>query len=386
MLLRKRTIFLFCGLLVMVVLLVACGGNSSNGKTLQTTVEFTANPSQISTETDPLATQIDQHMLDDHKDFSGTILVAKQSDDLIILSYGFSDRDNEVPNTSQTKYPIGSITKSFTAMAIMILEERGLLKVEDPICNYLSDCPDAWKPVTLHHLLNHSSGIPNYADLYAQGKIDADPCTEHTQEEIIACFKDYPLEFPPGSQWHYSNSGYYLLGIIIEKVSDKHYDDFIQENILKPLEMTDTGYNFADQTLKNRASGYSIGQLQIINAPCWDVSVGYSSHGLYSTVGDLYKWDQAFYKDPLVSDETLGKILTSVVATNDGDQKYGYGWFISSSSGRQVIEHHGGWSGFNLTLARYPDDQVTVVVLSNLDVLDVYEIGRELAAIVFEEQ
>jgi CubicO group peptidase (beta-lactamase class C family) len=368
-------LFVGCCRIVLVVLLVACQG--------------TTWP-EIPT-TDTLASRINHYMREHYPQFSGTILVAQKDQGLMSQGYGLADREQDVPNTPQTRFAIGSITKSFTAMAIMILQERGSLKIEDPICNYLADCPDAWKPVTMYHLLTHTSGIPSYTDLYIQGKIAADPCKAGKPETIIAYFKDLALEFTPGSRWHYSNSGYFLLGAVIEKVSGDSYEAFIEKNILQPLGMTETGYDRAGTIIPRRASGYSIDQLRdpFTNAPCLDASLDDAAGGLVSTVGDLYRWDQALYTDRLVSQETLGTIFTStvsLVSSIAGEAVYGYGWEISQQSGHRVIWHNGLVWGFASYLARYPDDQLTIIVLSNVDSTNAAQVGRELAAIVLGRQ
>ena len=185
--------------------------------------------------------QIDKYMQLYHKSFSGVIFVAQKGKVLTSQSYGLADRELNVLITPQTKFAIGSMTKSFTAMAIMILQERGQLTVQDPLCNYIADCPAAWKPITLHHLLTHTSGIRNYTDLYPELKDEVNICQAHKPEEAIAYFKNLPLDFTPGSQWSYSNSGYFLLGMVIEKVSGESYETFIQKNILQPLGMSELG-------------------------------------------------------------------------------------------------------------------------------------------------
>ena len=251
--------------------------------------------------------------------WGGTILVAQKGNVLISKGYGLADRENDVSNTSQTKYAIGSMGKAFTAMAIMMLQERGQLTVQDPICKYISDCPADWKPITLHHLLTHTSGIQNYteSDLPIQKNITT--CQKFTLEEAIAILNALPQDFAPGTQYHYSNSGYYLLGAVIDKVSGESYETFIQQNILQPLGMSETGYDRRSTIVKNRASGYDFDQIQgqYVNAPGWDVSQRYAAGGWYSTVGDLYKWDQALYNDQLVSKETLDTIFTSMVSVPD---------------------------------------------------------------------
>jgi CubicO group peptidase (beta-lactamase class C family) len=326
--------------------------------------------------------------------FNGSVLVAQQGQVLISEGFGLADREHDVPNTPQTRFGIGSITKSFTALAIMILQERGQLAVQDSVCKYLSDCPSAWKLITLHQLLNHTSGIPDFTGssfgfLYPRAwNNKVNTCREYPPEEITAYFKDLPLDFTPGSQWSYSNSGYFLLGIIIEKVSGETYESFIQKNILQPLGMTETGYDRSSAIVKNHASGYSFDrdQGQLINAPCMDASIKYAAGGLYSTVGDLYKWDQALYTNRLVSAETLSTIFTSTVRIPYlAEALYGYGWAISQPSGYRVIEHDGLVPGFASDLARYPEKPATIIVLSNVDTSDPSHILKVLAATLFGE-
>jgi CubicO group peptidase (beta-lactamase class C family) len=420
MLKTKFTLVGFSFLLGFVGLLVACGGGvSPREQTLETTVvalqtklakveistiastgtsfpiltpTITFTPVISSTEnplTGRFAARIDQHLRD--SGFNGTILVALKGKVLISQGYGLADRENDVPNTPQTKFAIGSLTKAFTSMAIMILQERGQLTVQDPICNYIADCPTAWKPITLHHLLTHTSGIHNYTDLSPEIANKINLSKEYKPEDIIALFKDLPLDFTPGNQWSYSNSGYFLLGYVIEKVSGESYETFIQKYVLQPLGMSESGYDRASTIVKNRASGYSFDQIhsQFVNALNWDVSQRYSAGGLYSTVGDLYKWDQALFTDQLVSKETLNTIFTSTVSVPVMNGfpyggVYGYGWVISRHAGHRIIEHSGGFWGFSAYLAHYPDDQISVIVLSNLDITNPISIGGALADIVLE--
>jgi CubicO group peptidase (beta-lactamase class C family) len=365
--------FLSCGImLVLVVILAACSA--------PTPIPPTASP-----ETDTLAARIDQYM-QGFAGWSGTILVAQNGNVLISKGYGLADRENDVPNEPQTKFAIGSMSKAFTAMAIMMLQEKGQLTVQDPICNYISDCPAAWKPITLHHLLTHTSGIHDYEEWYAEQKDKINICREYKPEEFITFFKDLPLDFTPGSQWHYSNTAYFLLGVTIEKVSGESYETFIQKNIFQPLGMTESGYDRSSTIVKQRASGYSIDQDGgIVNAYCTDVSIKYAAGGLYSTVGDLYKWDQALYTDQLVSKETLASIFTSMVSVPNYSGGYGYGWLISQQSGHLVIWHDGLVSGFVSQINRYPDDQLTIIVLTNVDTENTYEIINTLADMVFAE-
>jgi CubicO group peptidase (beta-lactamase class C family) len=378
--LKERKAILLSLVLIFVQVVFACS-----------TLEPTVISSPTGTETDSLATRIDQYIQDKHSDFSGVILVAQKGKILISQGYGLADRENAIPNTAQTKFEIGSITKSFTAMAIMILEESGLLNVDDSICLYISDCPNAWKPVTVHHLLNHTSGIPSYTKLYEHGKIgtDIDICEEHSADEVVSTFKDLPLKYTPGQHFRYTNSGYFLLGIIIENVSGERYEEFLQQNIFEPLELTETEYGFTQNSENDHALGYIVDQDQLIKAPCSHVSTAYASGGLTSTVGDLYKWDQALYSAQLVSQETLEKIFTSDVRTSGG-KTYGYGWEISKRKGHLLIQHGGETTAFTAQLSRYTDDQVTIIVLTNLKLEDrgiqALRIAMGVTDIVFGEE
>jgi CubicO group peptidase (beta-lactamase class C family) len=338
--------------------------------------------------------RLDQTIRDHHSDFSGTILIAQQGKILLIKGYGLAEQETSTPNTPQTLFAIGSITKSFTAMAIMILKERRRLTLQDPICQYLPDCPAAWELITLQQLLTHTSGIYDLAlnpDFQTIGT-----CQEHKPEELMALYKYHALDFPPGSQFHYSNSGYQLLGMVIEKVSGQRYEDFVQENILDPLGMADTRNNPASHPLSNRATGYSQDSWtrEKITAPCYDSSMFFADGGLYSTVGDLYKWDQALYTNKLVSEESLSQIFTprvTVVASPGfsvppGLWYYGYGWMITQQSGHRLIEHGGRIPGYTAYLARYPDDRLTIIVLSNWDRLNPMELNDELSAMILEKK
>ena len=251
------------------------------------TVISSQAPVAVSATPVSVADKLDYYIRTQQQGFNGTILVAQKGEILLNKGYGLANQEWEAPNTPQTKFAIGSMTKAFTSMAIMMLQEKGQLSVQDPICKYMSDCPATWKSITLHHLLTHTSGIYNYTDLYSQLKDKVNVCREYKPVEVIAFFKDLPLDFEPGSSWKYSNSGYFLLGVVIEKVSGESYETFMQKNILQPLGMSDSGYDRSNMVVKNRASGYSWDG-RVLNADCEDVSIKFSAGGLYSTVGDLY--------------------------------------------------------------------------------------------------
>lgn len=308
--------------------------------------------------------------------FSGTILVARGGQPIISKGYGMANIELGVPNTPQSVFRLGSITKQFTAMAIMMLQERGKLSVSDPICKYLSDCPPAWQAVTVKHLLSHTSGVPNYTAFPEFAKTAVLPTSS---AEMISQLKGKPLEFAPGEKFAYSNSGYFLLGSIIERVSGKTYSDFLQENIFTPLGMKQTGYDSPTRIIKNRAAGYAKQSGEVVNASYMDMTIPFAAGALYSTTGDLLLWDQALYTDKLVSRKLLDEMFTPY----KGDAGYGYGWNIGKRFDRQVIAHGGGIYGFATQITRFPADRVTVIVLSNVQSAPAGKIANDLAAIVF---
>jgi CubicO group peptidase (beta-lactamase class C family) len=295
--------------------------------------------------------------------FSGAVLAARDGQIILSQGYGLADRDKKIPNTAQTRYRIYSITKQFTAMAILILQEQGKLNVQDLLCKYIPDCPAAWKEITLHHLLTHTAGIP---DIIASADYAEIKATPSPPDQTILRFKDKPLDFQAGEKWSYSNSNYILLGSIIERVSGQTYEDFLQKNIFGPLKMVNTGY---DHNRTDLAIGYA--NQTIIKADGVDMSIPYAAGGLYSTVEDLYRWDQALSTEQLVPQKALDTMFTAHASIPDsGGLGYGYGWFIGQWLNRRNIFHGGSLVGYTSLIDRYPDDKVTVIVLTNQEDLD----------------
>lgn len=321
---------------------------------------------------DNVAGRMDQFV--SSKDFSGAVLVARDGHVLFQKAYGLANRENDVPNKLETKYRLGSITKQFTVMGVMILVERGKVRISDPVCDYIDNCPKAWSDITLRHLLNHTSGIPNFTALP-----DADQfaCLQKTPLAAIARFRDKPLDFPPGQNFRYSNSGYLLLGYIIERVSGEKYEDFLRKNIYEPLGMLDSGYDHPWIILKDRASGYASKDGQIVNAMYAEMSGALGAGSMYSTVEDLLRWDQALYTEKLVSRKSLEQMFTpfegpytAVRPWNRGlwsRHRYGFGWYITKWFGRDLVWHPGGINGFSSVIQRYREDRTLVVVLENME-------------------
>ena len=241
-----------------------------------------------------LTSKIDEYMAArvERYHFNGTILLAQNGSILFCRGYGMANLEHDIPCTATTKFRLGSITKQFTAMAVLILQERGKLSVTDKVKKYLPSAPKAWDDITIHHLLTHTAGIPNYTSFPDFMKTIRN---QVTLDELIAKFKDKPLEFKPGEKFKYSNSGYIVLGKIIEIASGQPYATFMKEAIFDPLEMHDTGYDTAAAVLKNRASGYTrLLGVAPANASYIDMSLPHAAGALYSTVVDLLKWDRAW--------------------------------------------------------------------------------------------
>lgn len=310
--------------------------------------------------------------------FSGCILIARGGNVLLNKGYGMANYELSVPNTPQTKFHIASISKTFTAAAIMILQERGLLSVNDPLSKFIPDYPNGDK-ITVHHLLTHTSGIPNVNAFPEYNKKSKFP---HTVEDIVEMFKHQPLEFHPGEKYSYSNSNYNLLAYIIEMLSGKSYGEFLKENIFDPLDMRDTGHHGnAGAILENRASGYQpAGVSDIENAPYLDWSIKTGNGSLYSTVEDLYQWDRALYTEKILNKSTLEK--TFKVSGNENR----FGWFVRERFNRRVTATNGRSPGFGSSMERFIDDDACIIILSNNYSPTTFPIAEGVAAIVFGEK
>jgi CubicO group peptidase (beta-lactamase class C family) len=327
---------------------------------------------------DELASKFEQYMdaCVAQEGFSGSVLVTKDGKDLFRKGYGLANAEHRIPNAPETKFRLGSITKQFTAMAILILQERGKLKVDDTIGKHLDDAPKAWEGVTIHHLLTHTSGIHSYTSDPEYMKKMA---YHETVKSMIARFKDKPLDFKPGEKFEYSNSGYFLLGAIIEKTSGETYEKFLKHAIFEPLGMKDTGYDHFATVIPRRASGYSRKSDGLENSEYLDMAQPYAAGSLYSTVDDLARWDRALNEGKLISKASYEKMYTP--AKND----YAYGWVVKTRSGRKEIGHGGGINGFATQISRYPDRKACVVVLCNVLPSNPGRVAQDLAAIAFGE-
>lgn len=289
--------------------------------------------------------------------FMGSVLVARGDEAVLSKGYGKANIEWDVPNDHSTKFRIGSITKQFTAALILLLEQEGKLSIQDRISRHVPNAPAAWKDITLFHLLTHTSGIANFTALPDYRVRQVQPATPADQLERL---RDEPLDFEPGSNYRYSNSGYLMLGHVIELVTGRPYAEVLQERILGPVGMTSSGYDSNAAILPNRASGYAPGPDGPRNAPFVHMTVPHAAGALYSTTGDLHRWMRALFGGRVLSADSLRK-MTTVNRNN-----YGLGLTVRDADGRRLIGHGGSINGFNAFAGYYPDAEVTVVVLANV--------------------
>ena len=290
--------------------------------------------------------------------FFGSVLVAKDDQIVFERSYGLANIEWNAANTPTTRYRIGSLTKQFTAAAVLLLEEQGKLSLHDPIGKFVPDAPAAWEKITLFHLLTHTSGIPDFTEMSEFREWRLAPTTPAQHVERL---RGRPLDFSPGEKFDYCNSGYILLGYVIEQASGRTYETYLRENVFVPLNLGDTGYDSNASVVPRRAAGYVQSGVGPVNAPYTDMSVPYAAGGLYSTARDLLRWQQALHSGKLLSADSLKKMLTPHLG------KYGIGVRVLVDDGRRVFAHGGVTSGFNSYLAYLPDDRLSIVVLGNIN-------------------
>ena len=309
--------------------------------------------------------------------FSGTVVVVNKGEVIFNKSYGMASIEHGAANTSETKYKIASLTKQITCMGIMILKERGLLNTSDNLKKFFPDYPQLDERITVHHLMTHTSGLCSefsVVDPYLMlGK------RLYTHKEVFDLFKDMPLESEPGECWSYCYFGYYLLGVIIERITGKPYIEFLKDNIFKPLGMNNTGIDDYIEILTNKASGYYVSGEKLVCCEI-DTMSAFSAGAIYSTASDMILWDQALYNEKLVSKNTMKEIFTPY------KEEYGYGWVVDKNLNHKRVRHSGGGSGFSHQFHRYIDDKITILVLSNYGFSNSLSINENIAKIVFNEK
>jgi CubicO group peptidase (beta-lactamase class C family) len=308
--------------------------------------------------------------------FLGAVLVARGAEVILSRGYGLANIEWQVANTPSTKFRLGSITKQFTGASILLLEERGKLKITDTIKTHLPDAPATWDGITIQHLLTHTAGVPNFTEA---PDYRSTMTLATTPEQLIARFRDKPLDFAPGSKMSYSNSGYVLLGAIVEKVSGVRYATFLNENLFSPAGMKDSGYDSNTVVIPRRASGYVSASAGLENASFLHMTIPFSAGALYSTAEDLLRWNLALFGGKILSPASLEKMTTPSL------NNYALGVVVWTVKDRKIVQHNGGISGFNTFLSYYPASRVTVAVLANLNGPAADLLGAQLGWIAHED-
>ena len=310
------------------------------------------------------------------ENYSGNILIAVNGKPVFKKCYGYANLELGVRNTVDTKFRIGSVTKQFTSMGIMILKERGKLNLEDNISKYLSDLPAAWNDITIHQLLTHTAGLIHSWELEDFRKT---MMVYNSPKETIERFKNQPLLSEPGEKFHYSGLGYFILAEIIEKVSNKTYEQFLKEEIFDKLGMANTGCDEPGKIISKRASGYATDVEGVHNSTYIYMPILRGGGDLYTTLDDLLKWDAALYNNSLISEESKEMMFTPY------KNNYGYGWFVMKSESYNRVWHGGNVPGFQTYIDRYPDKGILVIVLTNNKIPSRQKLGMNFIQLLQKE-
>jgi CubicO group peptidase (beta-lactamase class C family) len=283
--------------------------------------------------------------------------------------YGVANAEWGIPVTPATIFQTGSVGKQFTATAVMMLVEEGKLGLDDKISKFIPEAPVTWNDVTVRSLLTHTSGIADYGgeeDTMGKGVINFRK--DYSEEELVQAFAKMPKDFPTGEKWSYSNTGYVLLGVIIHRVTGKFYGDFLQDRIFKPLGMTSTRIISEADIVPHRSSGYRLVNGELKNQEWVSPTLNTTADGaLYTNVLDLAKWDAALDTTKLIKRSSLDAMWTPAKLTSGKTYPYGFGWDLASKQGHRAVSHDGAWQGFTMSMSRYLDDRLTVIVMTNLD-------------------
>jgi CubicO group peptidase (beta-lactamase class C family) len=309
--------------------------------------------------------------------FNGVVLVSKKGKVLFEKGFGYRDIEHKLPNTPHTIYQIGSMTKQFTAVVILKLEEQKKLTLQDKLNKYFPDYPRG-NEITIEHLLTHTSGIYEY--FRSPQYNNRDPKKLLSKEERMSLFKDKPLDFSPGTKFSYCNSGYELLGLIIEQLTHKPYELVVREYLLNPLKMSHTGFDFRGLNNYNKAKPYSLySKKETSEAEPWDSTATFSAGGLYSTMQDLYLWHRGLLNNQIVATSSLEKAYTPFL------NGYGYGFWIDSLYNKRVISHGGNVQGFTTQMIRIPEDDVCIILINNTYNHEIETIGNSIVAILYDK-
>jgi CubicO group peptidase (beta-lactamase class C family) len=327
--------------------------------------------------------------------FSGAVLVAKDGVILLRKAYGYSDIEKRIPYSVETQSEIASLSKMFTAMSVLKLRDRGTLRLEGSVCDYLDDCPEAWKTVTIEEVMRHTSGITDYEDALDLGsdKYMAFMREPGTSRRILENAKKLPLDFKPGEKFKYSNTGYVVLGFIVQQVSKQPFGEFLAEQILKPAGMSHSGvigygpaptllargYTHGDLSWPQMLKGVSLVDEDLKPLPSLPLTRPHGDAGMYSTLDDLYRWSLVMDGGSFVSASEIAEVFSP------GRDGYGYGWVIGEDFGQKRYQHTGVLPGFLSSLIKFPAEKLTIVIMSNLDRARTSTISGAISAIALNK-
>jgi len=300
----------------------------------------------------------------DSRKFMGAVAVALNGKIVFSDACGWADAEWDIKNTVDTRFRTGSIAKQFTAAAVLLLHEQGKFSLSDPIGKFLPDLPESWRTATIHQLLTHTSGIPPYT---VSPVIERLSRLGATPQEMIDSVRDKPLDFAHGTRFKYNNTGYILLGMLIEKISGSSYEHFVQENIFDRVGMKDSGFDEQHKIIPRRARGYSLIKGSLQNADFLDTTSAWSAGGFYTTVNDLIVWNEALAHQKLLNIDSTQRMLSVYPETVLQGMHYGYAVVLAERLGHKLQYHGGGITGFQSVLQRYPDVGLVIAILSNVD-------------------
>ena len=329
-----------------------------------------------------IESQIDQFIrseMEKQKIPGVALAVVRDGKPMLVKGYGFANVEHQVPVKAETIFQSGSVGKQFTATAIMLLVEEGKISLDEKIGKYLGEVPDGWKNITVRHLLSHTGGMADYPR-------DFDFRRDYTEDELLKRAKEVPVAFAPGEKWAYSNLGYVTLGIIINKVSGRFYGDFLQERVFKPLGMNTARVISEVDIVPNRAAGYTLAKGEVKNQSWVSPSLNTTADGaLYLSVYDMMKWDDALRGGKILKKASFDEMWAPIKLNGGQTHPYGFGWGVRAVNGRRVIEHGGAWQGFKAHIARYVDDNLTVIVFANLAQTNQEKLASGVAQIIVPE-
>ncbi len=308
-----------------------------------------------------------------------SVLIVRKGDVTKLKGYGLANVEHKAPVSADTIFQSGSVGKQFTAAAILLLSQRGKLSLDDPLAKHFTQAPSSWHRITIRQLLSHTSGLKDY-----EGNDELDLHRDYTEEELLHIAMHLPIEFEPGTQWSFSNSGYVVLGILISQLAEEHWSDFVKKHIFEAVGMNTAQVITESDIVPNRAAGYERGKDgQLVNQAWVAPSLNRIGDGaLYFSVRDLAAWDTALRSRKLLSRESYAAWWTPIAINESLTYPHGFGWDIEDQRGRRVFQHSGSWQGFSSFIARYVDNDITIAVLANVNDAQASIIAHQIAGLV----